>query len=227
MRYEGILLDIDNTLYDYLPAHRMALSAALKKYARVFSLEENVLVEAYGDARQRIHLDLSGTASSHNRLLYFQRMFEALGVDSLRYSLDCYNLYWEAFLSGIELREGSREFLERVRDRKICIVTDLTSHIQHRKVRKLGLHEYADWMVTSEEAGRDKPHPSVFLLALGKMGLPPEAACMIGDDLEKDVHGALNLGIKPFWFDPSRDGRVVDERVTVVASFAELCRYFA
>jgi len=223
MPFKGILLDIDNTIYDYPPVHRKAMEAVRAHLEKIFGTENAVLDEAYLRARESVHVELAGTAASHSRLLYFQRMLEGLGANPLVHALDCYDLYWDRFLSEVKAREGVYAFLEQAGEARLCLITDLTAPIQLRKIRKLRLDEYTSRIVTSEEAGHEKPHPYIFLLGLRKMGVAPEQACMIGDNHENDIIGALNVGIKPFWFRPGGvpDGPT-DGRVTVFRSFTEL-----
>jgi len=223
MSFKGILLDIDNTIYDYPSAHGNAIDAVRVHLGKILSLENAVLDEAYRRARESVHIELAGTAASHSRLLYFQRMLERLGANPLVHAMDCYDLYWDRFLSGIQAHEGVYSFLEQVKEASLCLLTDLTAPIQFRKIRKLRLDEYASRIVTSEEAGHEKPHPYIFLLGLRKIGVTPEQACMIGDSYENDIFGALNVGIKPFWFRPgSVPEGPPDKRVTVFRSFTEL-----
>ncbi|MDI6721872.1 MAG: HAD hydrolase-like protein, partial [Candidatus Aenigmarchaeota archaeon] len=42
---------------------------------------------------------------------------------------------------------------------------------------------------------REKPHPSVFLLALNKLGLLPGDVVAVGDDIRSDMEGANAVGI--------------------------------
>ena len=223
MPFKGILLDIDNTIYDYPSAHRNAIDTVRVHLGKILGKENAVLDEAYRRARESVHMELAGSAASHSRLLYFQRMLEILGANPLAHAMDCYDLYWDRFLSGIQANEGVYAFLEQVKEARLCLLTDLTAPIQFRKIRKLRLDEYTSRIVTSEEAGHEKPHPYIFLLGLRKIGVTPEQACMIGDSYEKDIFGALNVGIKPFWFRPggAPDGPL-DKRVTVFRSFTEL-----
>ncbi len=223
MSFKGILLDIDNTIYDYPSTHRNAMDAVRVHLGKILGKENAVLDEAYRRARESVHIELAGTAASHSRLLYFQRMLERLGANPLVHAMDCYDLYWDRFLSGIQTNEGVYAFLEQVKEARLCLLTDLTAPIQFRKIRKLRLDEYTSRIVTSEEAGHEKPHPYIFLLGLRKIGVTPEQACMIGDSYENDIFGALNVGIKPFWFCPgSVPASPLDKRVTVFRSFTEL-----
>ena len=61
----------------------------------------------------------------------------------------------------------------------ICCVTDLTSQIQFRKIVKLKLEDKINFIVTSEEAGIEKPNKKIFDLALEKINLKYDEAIMI------------------------------------------------
>jgi putative hydrolase of the HAD superfamily len=58
------------------------------------------------------------------------------------------------------------------------------------------LAEWADSLVISSEVGYRKPHPSFFHAACARLGLPPEKVLCVGDDVENDVRGAINAGLR-------------------------------
>ena len=100
------------------------------------------------------------TASSHNRLLYFQKLIELKGLgQQVLISLDLNQTYWNKFLISSTLHDGVIEVLEelRINGVKLGLVTDLTADIQFRKLIKFELEHYFDSIVTSEEIGFDKP----------------------------------------------------------------------
>ena len=80
-------------------------------------------------------------------------------------------------------------------------ITDLTAQIQFRKLIYFGLDELFDYVVTSEEAGMDKPHKSAFELAIKKLNCRPEKIIMIGDDLIDFVNQKLFPYLKKFKLD--------------------------
>lgn len=222
MRYKGILLDIDNTLYEYDSAHKIAKNSVVEYCKNKFKLTNTFIEEAYDIARKKVHIELSETASSHNRLLYIQKMLEHLNINPLEYSLDIYNIYWDTFLENMNVFNGVYELLEMYKG-KICLVTDLTSHIQHRKVQKLQLDKYCTKIVTSEEAGREKPHPYMFMSALAKLDLKVEDVCMVGDSFKKDIAGASNLNIKSIWLNSEEKKENYDDTlVQEVKTFKEI-----
>jgi putative hydrolase of the HAD superfamily len=223
MRYKGILLDIDNTLYDYNKTHTIALDSLISSANALLHINRIDLAHAYLEARNQISRQLCGTASSHNRLLYIQTMLESLDVSGLDVSLKLYEIYWNTFLENIEVYDGVYAFLESIKEIPLCLVTDLTAHIQHRKIKKLRLDHYADYLITSEEAGHDKPHPYIFLSALYKMDLKPNEVCMIGDNFKKDILGATHLKIASFWLHKGDTTEEINSELTITFSeFDEL-----
>ncbi|MEI8011078.1 MAG: HAD family hydrolase [Candidatus Omnitrophota bacterium] len=198
MRFKGILLDLDGTLYDYNRAHAPAHEAIIRLWAEKTGLPAVTISDAIAEARISVHDRLRGTAACHGRLLYFQGACERLGVSSFPLALDCYRLYWDVFIKNIQLYDGVAAFFDAVARIPVVIVTDLTADVQHRKIIDLGLAPRITGMVTSEEAGCEKPAPFIFHLALRKLGVAAAEACMIGDDPKKDIEGAAAVGMTSF-----------------------------
>lgn len=189
----AVLLDTDNTLYSYDPAHRIAMHAVRAKAKQMFGITPDVFDRQFEIARSEIKARLRDTASSHSRLLYFQRTMEIIGLGSqVLMALDLEQTYWRTFLGNARLFEGVREFLDDLRLGGIptTIVTDLTAQIQFRKLVHFGLDGYFDYVVTSEEAGFDKPHAAPFELAMSKMKIDGAIVWMIGDNPSCDIAGA-------------------------------------
>ena len=189
---DAFLFDTDNTLYPYDPAHAAAHSAVREKATETFSISDNAFDKAFEKARAQVKNRLKQTASSHSRLLYLQRMLEIMGLGSqVLTALDFEQTYWRTFLSNAVMFDGVKELLDDIR---LCgiptaIVTDLTAQIQFRKVVYFGLDQYFDYIVTSEEAGFDKPHEAPFQIALEKMRPQGDCIWMIGDNPVNDIRG--------------------------------------
>ena len=189
----AILFDIDNTLYSYEEPHKAALEAVKDKAMKTFSIESSKFDEAFIEARSTVKKRLVNVASSHSRLLYMQKTLEILGLGSqILNSLDLEQTYWRVFLRNAELFENVKELLDDIRLLNIptAVVTDLTAQIQFRKMVYFGLDQYFDFIVTSEEAGKDKPDKEPFKIALQKIN--PRGSCiwMIGDHPDKDILGS-------------------------------------
>jgi len=190
---DAFLFDTDNTLYPYTPAHVAAQKAVRDKVASTLSISPEDFDKAFTEARNQVKIRLEHTASSHSRLLYLQRMLEIMGLGSqVLLALDFEQTYWRTFLSNAVLFDGVKDLLDDIRLLGIptAIVTDLTAQIQFRKVVYFGLDHYFDYIVTSEEAGFDKPHEAPFRIALDKMRPKGNCIWMIGDNPVNDIRGA-------------------------------------
>ena len=197
---DAVLFDTDNTLYEYEPANKAALEASCKKAENLLRIDRKTFMFFYKKARLEIKKQISMTASSHSRLLYFQRMIELLDLRTqLLVALDLEQTFWRTFLANAPLFPRVIETLSLLRQNNIPIgvVTDLTSHIQLRKLTYFGLEETFDAVVTSEEVGIDKPDKRNFELLYQKLKLTKDAdVWMIGDNEVSDIYGAkLNNAI--------------------------------
>jgi len=195
---KAVLFDLDNTLYDYDTPHKKALKNVHSVLSKEIKITFKRFIELYEISKKEIHRELSGTASSHNRVLYFQRVIEKThNTVNPRVILKLYSAYWSMLLKKMKLRKGVLGALKEIRKRgiKIALVTDLTTHIQLRKIERLGITDYVDFLVTSEEAGSEKPHAIMFLLALNKLDILPKDAIFVGDNIINDIEGARSVGI--------------------------------
>ena len=120
--------------------------------------------------------------------------------------------------------EGVYELLKKYKN-NICLATDLTADIQYRKIKKLKLHNYCNSVVTSEEAGREKPHPYMFMLSLQKLGLKASEVCVIGDSFNKDIFGARNSQIDAIWLNQDNKNEIyTDSKIKEVNKFNEILK---
>lgn len=198
---KGVLIDLDNTLYPYLPNHQRSMEICLIHCEKKYGIPGAQFTDIFKQSRSDVHRDLHGQAASHSRLLYFLKFSESFfGKTNPAFALEMEELYWSEFLSGMMFNPGAEEFLKEMSFRGIgsCLVTDLTTHIQMRKWNVLNLGRYIDFMVSSEEAGIEKPAPGIFEMALKKLKLEAKDVIMLGDSEEKDIKGAEALGIRAY-----------------------------
>lgn len=204
---DAVIFDLDNTLYEYENLNDSAMEALCWFTCEKFGLSSSLFLEAFGWAKKETKGILGNTASSHNRLLYFQRVLEYIGERPTGEALEMYETYWGYMLDNMRLRDGAKELLEYCKSKeiKIGICTDLTAHIQHRKIRKLEISSFIDAIVTSEEAGAEKPAEIMYRMILDKLKIAPGNSVFIGDNLEKDVKGPLHFGMDALWFHKEQD----------------------
>ena len=95
----------------------------------------------------------------------------------------------------------TKETLEKLSKYDGLKLAVLSNHPNHRMVenslKEYGLFTYFDVIVTSDEFGRRKPDPNIFLYTLEKMGLKDETDSVIvcGDDYA-DIVGAQRANLQ-------------------------------
>lgn len=188
-----VLFDLDNTLYAYDPAHAAGMSATKKKACRLVGCTDEAFDEFFDKARQDVKEQLGSNGAAHSRLLYFHRMVELLGMRSQPLlALDLEQTYWRTFLGASQLFPDVKEFLDELRSTGVItgLVTDLTTQIQFRKLIYFGLDHSFDYVVTSEEAGSEKPSAAPYALIRRKLGGTTGTIWMIGDNGKTDIAGS-------------------------------------
>ena len=195
---KAVIFDTDNTLYPYSPAHKEATRAVEEKVEKQLGIDKVMFRSAFLKAREEIKNRLGNVASSHSRLLYMQKTIEKLELGTrILTTLDLEQTYWRTFLSNCKLFPDVLDFIQLLKSKGIVTanITDLTAQIQFRKLVYFGLDEFFDYVVTSEEAGADKPDKRPFEVAFEKLQVEPENIWMIGDNPKSDMVGAGEMGM--------------------------------
>lgn len=206
-KIKSVLFDIDNTLYDYDSADAQAKEAVYaycwKQFGWKVSETKSHLQEAKIQMKNHTQ-KVSGKdmAVTHNRLIRFQKMLENQHLPLMPHAIALYNIYWDTLISSMEVSEGSIDYIKSLKQNgiRIGIATDMTAYIQFRKLEKLSLLSLVDFVVTSEEAGCEKPEKAFYELCIKKAGCLPKECLMIGDSLEKDILGAKAAGMQAMQF---------------------------
>jgi putative hydrolase of the HAD superfamily len=88
--------------------------------------------------------------------------------------------------------------------KKRGLIMGLISNIEQdidETLTRLGLPSWLEIVVTSQDAGANKPQPEIFLEALKRASVQPAEALYIGDQYQVDVVGANGAGMKGILLD--------------------------
>lgn len=101
--------------------------------------------------------------------------------------------------------DGAYETLDHLKSKyRLHIITNGPDLVQEKKLKNTNLTQYFQTITNSEIAGVKKPHPGIFHHALRLANAKPENSLMIGDNINADVTGALNVGMQAIWFNEFR-----------------------
>lgn len=197
MKLKAVLLDLDNTLYAYDPPDRAAMRVAASLLGRRLRLSDRKLAALYRESHKHFARALAHQSGRHNRLLIFSRMIErVLHRPQPALALRVHDAYWKKFLSVMKPHPEAHDVLLRLAARyKLALVTNQTTEAQYRKVERLGFGKYFSAVITSEQAGVEKPDGGIFRVALEALGVGAAQAVMVGDTVKGDVAGAQGSAI--------------------------------
>ena len=124
-----------------------------------------------------------------------QKFFPEVPVDE---AIDIYRSHQkDIFEEAIEPFPGMVELIKELKSRgyKVAVTTSRMYNSTMVGLRKFGLDEVLDVIVTAEDTTKHKPDPEPALITLEKLGAKPEEALLIGDSMF-DIKCAHNAGIK-------------------------------
>ena len=222
MKYEFILIDLDQTIFDF----KMAEKNALGKTIRAFGLEPTEEVIArYEQINRGLWAGLELGTVTHQQVLEdrFGNLFAAFGLEVDKAA--CSKAYGDGLSERHYYLPGAEEALEKLQGKcRLYIASNGTASVQRRRMDSADLYRYFDDIFISQELGADKPDPVFFERAFARIpGFDPARALMVGDRLSSDIRGGNNAGIATCWV--NADGSPGDESIRVdheIRSLAEL-----
>ena len=105
----------------------------------------------------------------------------------------------------IHLYDGVTGMLIELQERGYLfgIITDGRPEGQRAKIKALGLKQYIDHIIITDELGGieyRKPNEKAFVLMKERLGVEYTEMCYVGDNTRKDFTAPKKLGIRPIWF---------------------------
>lgn len=103
----------------------------------------------------------------------------------------------------ISLYPGVKEVLKSLQGYHLSMITDGRPEGQRAKIRALGIEEYFEEIIVTDELGGTefrKPNPISFTMIHDKFGVPYERMMYIGDNAVKDFKAPETLGMKSLYF---------------------------
>lgn len=210
MKYELVLIDLDDTLFDYSKTEDSAFRKTFEKmgFFEVSEIKREKMEENYEKIKKRykeINLqlwkDLENGKIDKDRLrvLRFERIIEefGLGYDSIGMS----ELYLKKLREGVFPFEMTEKLCEYLHSKyKVGVVTNGIKEVQHSRIENSEIAKYIDKLVISEEVGANKPDKKIFEYAMDYFGvLDKKSVMMVGDSLVADIKGGQNTGIDTCW----------------------------
>lgn len=116
--------------------------------------------------------------------------------------------YSTARLENMYLLPGVESTLQTLRGRHftMALLTNGDSETQRAEINRFRLDKYFSRIFIEGEVGLGKPDIRIYQKALSDMGVSPEEAYMVGDNIKWDIAAPQSLGITGIWYDSKGSG---------------------
>jgi putative hydrolase of the HAD superfamily len=209
-KYRHLFFDLDHTLWDFRTNSRAVL---IELHAEL-GMEERGIPEAgfvavYEAVNAELWKGYDGGVIPKEvlRALRFRKALEHFGVKDARLAKDLEETYMERCPHRSALNPGALDLLRDLRPHyRMHIITNGFLETQTLKLAASGIRPFFDVVLTSEQAGANKPSARIFRHALRSAGAKARESLMIGDNAAADIAGARNAGIDQAHYAPEADG---------------------
>ena len=203
-RFDYVLFDLDNTLFDFSASESYSLKATLENYGYDFSQD---VLNVFREINQRLWAKYDGGEVTHEQVRYgrFEQLFSRLII---RHD---YREAGDLFVSYLRERNdlvpNSVDVLKELSGHcNLAIVTNGFSKTQHSRLDRSPITKFFSHVFISDEIGAQKPNIEFFDFVLSTMDIKDkEKTLIIGDSLKSDVLGGKNAGIKTCWYNPKQE----------------------
>ncbi|MEU1042733.1 HAD family hydrolase [Streptomyces sp. NPDC005551] len=214
MRYDLVLFDNDGVLVDSEPISNTLLAAYLTELGHPTSYEDS-LRDYMGAAMHRVH-DLVAERTGRQLAADFDDVFHAR--------------VFAAFERELQPVAGAVQVLEKLAADGVpyCVASSGTHERIRVGHRKTGLDRWFDdgRIFSSQDVGRGKPAPDLFLYAAERMGVPA-ARCAVVEDSPLGVRAANAAGMDVYGFTAMTPAERLSGATGLFADMGELADLLA
>jgi len=198
-KYQGFLIDADNTIFDYDLSEKEAFSETMQAIFYKGNLET-----AYREYRiinssvwQKYEAGkIKADAINPER---FSLLLKKMGIEVALEKITA--IYLDSLSHKTYTLPHTIQTLELLSRRaNLCLITNGLSYVQRNRIARTGIEIFFNSIIISEEIGCSKPAAAFFKKALETMKLPAYSVLCIGDSPCTDIKGGCQYGIDTCWF---------------------------
>ena len=178
---KGVIFDLDGTLIDSMYLWEKADYALLKKYDCVPDEE---------------YLAVIPTLTFEEGTKYIISKYK-LNRTQEQIKKELWDLAYEQYAHHVELKQGAAEILEKFKKRnfKIAMATSSIPQMCEAVLKRYQLYDYFETIVFSEQIGKSKIEPHIYIETAKKIGLTPQQ-CYVFEDVPFAAQSAKKSGAK-------------------------------
>lgn len=181
--FQAAIFDLDGTLLDSMHIWTDIDEKFLQK--RGLSVPEG-----YGDALA--HLTFRETAEYTIQYFHLSETPEAIMHEWNQMAIDAYSHH-------VQLKPHAKEYLLYLKERSIRlgVCTSLSKNLYVPALQNLGIWDWFDAIVGTDDVNRSKCYPEPYLLTAARLGTPPRD-CIVFEDILEAVKGAKQAHMRVY-----------------------------
>lgn len=200
---QHIFFDLDHTLWDFdknsgltfgkiFEIHEVDVS--LEKFLNVYEPINFKYWKLYREekvTKQELRYGRLKDTFNEIDISLSDQLIDNLSEDYIAY-LSSFNYVFDSTYDVLDYLNAKYE---------LHIITNGFEEAQEKKMKASNLRKYFNTVTNSEMVGVTKPNPKIFNFAMDLANAKPEHSVMIGDSLEADIKGAIDVGMQALYFD--------------------------
>ena len=205
-----VFFDLDDTLFDYSAssthAREEVFTYLLGKYPHLVRDELDRRYDFLIDEAKRG--ESRGSYHAWNRQTRFSNLLRLLGLEDRhgQLSKEMTRIYTEVREKTTRPFPRTIETLKKlVKTYSLGLITNGPSENQRAAIQTLGIRQYLQCILVSEEVGCQKPEPEIFELGLEKSGCKAYEAVMVGNSMSHDILPSKKIGMRAILIDTQRN----------------------
>ncbi len=202
MVYNTVILDADNTLFDFDRAEHEALRQVMTAHGYPFTPETEALYLSF-NRELWTRFDQGRVTQAWLTVERFRRLNAALGGSCDPEAMNAE--YLTRLGEGAYLLPGAEAFCRTLSQAGVvlAIATNGVARVQRARLSASPLAPYFPHLFISEELGAQKPLPAFFTPMLNALKVTDRGRClMVGDNLLSDIKGGQDAGLDTAWYNP-------------------------
>lgn len=198
MKYKAVLLDADDTVFDFQASERAAFSKTAEHFG--FSPELYPAYHRINDSLWKA-LERGEVTKDRLRVQRYEMLAEEAELDYDAKAVTEY--YGDRLAEGYFLIDGAMELLAELHGKvAVYLCTNGISDVQRKRIAGTGIAPYLDGVFISEELGAEKPSPAFYDRVFEVIPYKPSEVIALGDSLSSDIMGAHGYGIDSCHLNP-------------------------
>ena len=197
----NVLFDLDDTLFDFHKAEKIALTKTLVHFG-IDPTEETLALYSTINAAHWKRLELGEISREEVKVGRYRELFKTIGVECDPVKATA---YYESMLAiGHYFMPVAPELREELYIKyRLYIVSNGTAKVQEGRIGSSGIAKYMDGIFISQILGANKPDKQFFDICFAEIpDFSLSETVIIGDSLSSDIKGGINAGITTVWFNP-------------------------